>query len=71
MSKGKLDEGEKQLARALPMLEAKEGPDSLATARARSDYGQVLFWKGEVERAEKNERGVYETYRRCSATTTP
>ena len=64
MSKGELDEGEKELSRALPMLEAGEEPDSLATARAQSDYAQVLFWKGQAVRAEKDERGVYETYRR-------
>ena len=52
MSKGKLDEAEKGARRApLTMLEATERPDSLATARARSDYGQVLFWKGEAARA--------------------
>ena len=31
------------------MLEAAEPPDSLATARARSDFAQVLFWKGQAE----------------------
>ncbi len=46
------------------MLEVAEAPDSLATARARSDLAQVLFWKGQAERAETSERRVYETYRR-------
>jgi serine/threonine-protein kinase len=66
MSKGKLDEAEKQLAGALAVLEKTEPPDSLATARARSDYAQVLFWKGQSEKAEALERRVYETYRRVA-----
>ena len=64
MSQGKLDDAEKQIGAALPMLEAAEPPDSLATARARSDFAQVLFWKGQAEPAIANERRVYETYRR-------
>jgi tetratricopeptide (TPR) repeat protein len=46
------------------MLEAAEPADSLATARARSDFAQVLFWKGQAEPAIANERRVYDTYRR-------
>jgi serine/threonine protein kinase/tetratricopeptide (TPR) repeat protein len=64
MSQGKLDDAEKQITAALAMLEAAEPPDSLATARARSDFAQVLFWKGQAEPAIANERRVYETYRR-------
>ena len=64
MSQGKLDDAEKQIGAALKMLEAAEPPDSLATARARSDFAQVLFWKGQAEPAIANERRVYETYRR-------
>ena len=48
MSQGKLDEAEKQITAALAVLEATEAPDSLATARARSDFAQVLFWKGQA-----------------------
>ena len=62
--RGKLDVAERLLARAVAILEAKDGPDSLATARARSDYGQVLFWKGDGVRSEALERRVYETFRR-------
>jgi tetratricopeptide (TPR) repeat protein len=64
MSKGQLDEAEKEISRALAVLEASEGPDTLATARARSDYAQVLFWKGQAEKAEAVERRAYETYRK-------
>lgn len=64
MSKGKLDEADRQIGGALAVLEKAEPPDSLATARARSDYAQVLFWKGQTEKAEQLERRVYETYRR-------
>lgn len=61
---GKLDEAEKKLDAALKILEAREGPDSLTTARARSDWAQVLFWKGRVADAEAAERRVWEAYRR-------
>ncbi|HEX4441083.1 MAG TPA: tetratricopeptide repeat protein [Thermoanaerobaculia bacterium] len=64
ISKGKLDEADKQLSSALSVLEKAEPPDSLATARARSDYAQVLFWKGQADKAEQLERRVYDTYRR-------
>ena len=64
MSAGKLDEAEKELSHALAVLEASDGPDTLATARARSDTAQVYFWKGQAERAEVTERRAYETYRR-------
>ena len=64
LSAGKLDQAEKELTRALALLEATDGPDTLATARARSDYAQVLFWKGQAEKAEAIERRAWETYRR-------
>jgi serine/threonine-protein kinase len=63
MDRGKLDEAEKQLAEALRTVEARDGAKSLAAARVRSDYAQVLFWKGDVATAEKLESSVYETYR--------
>ncbi len=63
MDRGKLDAAEKQLAEALKIVEAKDGANSLAAARVRSDYAQVLFWKGEVATAEKLEASVYEAYR--------
>ncbi len=63
MDRGKLDEAEKQLAEALKIVEAKDGARSLAAARVRSDYAQVLFWKGDVATAEKLEGSVYEAYR--------
>ena len=62
---------EKELARALPMLEAGEAPDSLATARAQSDFAQVLFWKGQAEPADRKASAA--STRRtdaCWATTT-
>ncbi len=64
MDRGKLEEAEKQLAKALKIVEAKEGEGSLAAARVRSDYAQALFWKGDVARAAELEGQVYETYRR-------
>jgi len=63
MDRGKLDEAEKALAQALKTVEAKDGAGSLAAARVRSDYAQVLFWKGDVATAEKLESSVYEAYR--------
>jgi serine/threonine protein kinase len=63
MDRGKLDEAEKQLAEALKTVEAKDGAKSLAAARVRSDYAQVLFWKGDVAAAAKLEGSVYESYR--------
>ena len=63
MDRGKLDEAEKQLADALRIVEARDGERSLAAARVRSDYAQVLFWKGDVATAEKLEASVYEAYR--------
>ena len=63
MDRGKLDEAEKQLAEALKIVEAKDGAASLSAARVRSDYAQVLFWKGDVATAEKLESSVYEAYR--------
>ena len=63
MDRGKLDEAEKQLADALKAVEAKDGPNSLAAARVRSDYAQVLFWKGDVPASEKMEDRVYQAYR--------
>jgi serine/threonine-protein kinase len=61
---GKLDEAEKELARALAILEATDGPDSLSTARARSDYAQVYFWKGQADKAHEIESRVWGTYRK-------
>lgn len=63
MDRGKLDEAEKQLTEALKTVEARSGPKSLAAARVRSDYAQVLFWKGDVATAEKLEDNVYQAYR--------
>ena len=63
MGQGKLDEAGRQLREGLAVLEARESPRSLVLARVRSDYSQVLFWKGKVEEAERLERQVYETYR--------
>jgi serine/threonine-protein kinase len=63
MDRGKLDEAEKQLREALETVETKEGVNSLSAARVRSDYAQVIFWKGDVAKAEKLESSVYETYR--------
>lgn len=63
MSQGKLEEAEKRLGEAIVVLQASEPPGSLALARARSDYAQVLFWKGDLAGAEKLEREVYETIR--------
>lgn len=63
LGQGKLDEAERHLANALAILEAREGPLSLNVARARSDYSEVLFYKGKVVESEKLERKVYETYR--------
>jgi len=63
MDRGKLDEAEKQLADALKIVETRDGARSLAAARVRSDYAQVLFWKGDVATAEKLESSVYEAYR--------
>ena len=63
MDRGKLDEAEKQLAQALKIVEGKDGAASLSAARVRSDYAQVLFWKGDVATAEKLESSVYEAYR--------
>ena len=60
---GRMDEAERQLAKGLSILEAREGPLSLNVARARSDYSEVLFYKGKAVEAEKLERKVYETYR--------
>jgi eukaryotic-like serine/threonine-protein kinase len=63
LGQGKLEEAERHLANALAILEAREGPLSLNVARARSDYSEVLFYKGKVVESEKLERKVYETYR--------
>jgi len=65
MDRGKLEEAEKEIGRALRIVETNEGAASLAAARVRSDYAQVLFWKGNGAGAEKLERSVYETYRRA------
>ncbi len=64
MDKGRLDFAEHQLARALSIVEARDGADGLAAARIRSDVAQVRFWRGDATGAEKLERSVYETYRR-------
>jgi len=64
MDKGRLDFAERELSRALSMVEARDGADGLAAARIRSDVAQVKFWKGDAVAAEKLERSVYETYRR-------
>jgi serine/threonine-protein kinase len=63
MDRGKLGEAEKQLSEALKAVETKDGPKSLAAARVRSDYAQVLFWKGDVADAERLEDSVYQAYR--------
>ena len=63
MDKGKLEEALKQLERALAIVEAREGPGSLAAARVRSDFAQALFWKGDVARATELEKTVYRDYR--------
>ena len=71
MSQGKLDEAEKQITAALAVLEVAEAPDSLATARARSDFAQVLFWKGQAEPADRERaRASTRPTGGCSATTT-
>jgi serine/threonine-protein kinase len=64
MDKGRLDFAERELGRALAIVEARDGADGLAAARIRSDVAQVHFWKGDATGAEKLEREVYETYRR-------
>ncbi len=63
MDRGKLDEAEGELKEALRVVETKDGARSLAAARVRSDYAQVLFWKGDVATAERLEGSVYEAYR--------
>ena len=61
---GQARRGREADPRGAQVLEARGDPSSLATARVQSDFAQVLFWKGREAEAEKNEREVYETYRR-------
>jgi eukaryotic-like serine/threonine-protein kinase len=68
MDKGRLERAERDLARALAIVEAREGKESLAAARIRSDVAQAKFWKGDAAGAETLERSVYETYRRALGT---
>jgi len=59
---GKLDTALDELAAALASLEATEPANSLLLARVRSDYSNVLFWKGRSKESEPLERQVWETY---------
>ncbi len=59
---GKLDTALEELAAALASLEATEPANSLLLARVRSDYSNVLFWKGRSDESERLERQVWETY---------
>ena len=59
---GSLDTALAELAAALAALEASEPPGSLLLARVRSDYSNVLFWKGRPVESERLERRVWETY---------
>ena len=63
LAEGKLDEAEKELASAVGTLEATEPPASLTLARVRSDYSEMLFWRGRSAEAEVGQRKVWEACR--------
>ena len=64
LGQGRLDEAEPKLAEGLALLERSTGPDSLATARARSDHAAVAFWRERLAESEAAERVAWEAYRR-------
>lgn len=63
IQEGDLDDAERRLGAAVATL-ARGGASALALARARSDYGQVLFWRKRVAEAEAIEREVHATFAR-------
>ena len=63
LAEGKLDEAEKALTSAVRTLEVSEPPGSLMLARVRSEYSEMLFWRGRAVQAEVGQRKVWEAYR--------
>jgi serine/threonine-protein kinase len=63
LSLGRFDQALPALEQAIDRLVRAEGPHSLAVARARSVYGNVLYLTGKVHEAEASERAVYAIHR--------
>ena len=63
LAEGRLDEAEKALTSAVRTLEVSEPPGSLMLARVRSEYSEMLFWRGRAVQSEVGQRKVWEAYR--------
>ena len=62
LQRGDLASAAERLERAVATL-AREGAPPLVLARARSDYGAVLYWQKRIDEVLPLARQVYETYR--------
>ena len=63
LAEGRLDEAEESLTSAVRTLEVSEPAASLRLARVRSEYSEMLFWRGRTAQSEVGQRQVWEAYR--------